>query len=139
MPSLVAQPYWGSNPNLKTLCSRMNTVNYLSVWMWLFHRLVCQSFVIFSVSSGVGFPVTVTKTIKVLPFLDSFSMLSGSLPLIWRKKRKATIRMVFAYFQNKIIHGDSNKKIEQHWHTWRIVRRFLKIISTNQGTTNVHG
>lgn len=49
--------------------------------MWLFHKLDCQSLVILSTSSFVYLGDTFTKVIKVLPFLDNFNKVSGSLPI----------------------------------------------------------
>jgi hypothetical protein len=56
----------------------MRLVCYLVDWMWLFMRLVSHSPEIWTLSSLVGLPDTVTNIITICPALDSFTAAFGS-------------------------------------------------------------
>lgn len=62
----------------KNVFKKSNDV-YFSAWMFAFHKLVCQTLVISSLSKRLGLPDTVTKVITVLPFFDTFNKFSGLL------------------------------------------------------------
>lgn len=65
-PFITTQKYWAL------------WISYRSAWIWAFNKLVCHIFVISSASSLDSAFATLTKLMRVRPFLEAFNIDSGS-------------------------------------------------------------